>query len=133
MVNRKRRCIDVNCQYCHRYRQYDCTIWFLWASTIRFSGCCMVNGCRSYYCRCLIMWSLFYGLRIKFDIRLLVIWSKNMLAKFYILVYLLQVKPSVDFTLYDRLCLYRINGRSSLAAQTLYFQLSLFHVIWHCD
>ncbi|MFN7050399.1 MATE family efflux transporter, partial [Proteus mirabilis] len=70
---------------------------------------------------------LFYGLRIKFDIRLLVIWSKNMLAKILHiglpaagenLVWILHYMTASAFI--------GLMGEVPLASQTLYFQLSLF-------
>ena len=74
---------------------------------------------------------LFYGLRIKFDIRLLVIWSKNMLAKILHiglpaagenLVWILHYMTASAFI--------GLMGEVPLAAQTLYFQLSLFLMLF---
>ncbi|BET98009.1 MATE family efflux transporter [Xenorhabdus taiwanensis] len=74
---------------------------------------------------------LFYGLKIKFEPKLLVHWSKNMLNKILHvglpaagenLVWILQYMTAQAFI--------GLMGEMSLAAQTLYFQLSLFIMLF---
>ncbi|MCW2258141.1 putative MATE family efflux protein [Providencia alcalifaciens] len=74
---------------------------------------------------------LFYGLRIKFTPRLLVRWSSNMLGKILHiglpsagenLVWILHFMTASAFI--------GLMGETSLAAQTLYFQLSLFIMLF---
>ncbi|WP_340618091.1 MATE family efflux transporter [Xenorhabdus entomophaga] len=74
---------------------------------------------------------LFCGLRIKFEPKLLVHWSKNMLGKILHiglpaagenLVWILQYMTAQAFI--------GLMGETSLAAQTLYFQLSLFIMLF---
>ncbi|CAM3906859.1 MATE family efflux transporter [Xenorhabdus thuongxuanensis] len=74
---------------------------------------------------------LFCGLKIKFEPKLLVNWSKNMLGKILHiglpaagenLVWILQYMTAQAFI--------GLMGETSLAAQTLYFQLSLFIMLF---
>ncbi|MCG3471276.1 MATE family efflux transporter [Xenorhabdus bovienii] len=74
---------------------------------------------------------LFYGLKIKFNPRLLIHWSKNMLGKILHiglpaagenLVWILQYMAAQAFI--------GLMGETSLAAQTMYFQLSLFIMLF---
>ncbi|MBE8595661.1 MATE family efflux transporter [Xenorhabdus sp. BG5] len=74
---------------------------------------------------------LFCGLKIKFEPKLLVNWSKNMLSKILHiglpaagenLVWILQYMTAQAFI--------GLMGEISLAAQTLYFQLSLFIMLF---
>ncbi|OKP03127.1 MATE family efflux transporter [Xenorhabdus eapokensis] len=74
---------------------------------------------------------LFCGLKIKFEPKLLVNWSKNMLGKILHiglpaagenLVWILQYMTAQAFI--------GLMGEMSLAAQTLYFQLSLFIMLF---
>lgn len=74
---------------------------------------------------------LFFGLKIKFEPTLLVSWSKNMLSKILHiglpaagenLVWVLQYMTAQAFI--------GLMGEMSLAAQTLYFQLSLFVMLF---
>ncbi|WP_338804590.1 MATE family efflux transporter [Xenorhabdus griffiniae] len=74
---------------------------------------------------------LFFGLKIKFEPKLLVNWSKNMLSKILHiglpaagenLVWILQYMTAQAFI--------GLMGEMSLAAQTLYFQLSLFIMLF---
>ncbi|MBC8945474.1 MULTISPECIES: MATE family efflux transporter [Xenorhabdus] len=74
---------------------------------------------------------LFYGLRIKLIPKLLICWSKNILGKILHiglpaagenLVWILQYMTAQAFI--------GLMGETSLAAQTLYFQLSLFIMLF---
>ncbi|MFY3771634.1 putative FMN/FAD exporter YeeO [Providencia manganoxydans] len=74
---------------------------------------------------------LFYGLRIKFTPKLLIHWSRNMLGKILHiglpsagenLVWILHFMTASAFI--------GLMGENSLAAQTLYFQLSLFIMLF---
>ncbi len=73
---------------------------------------------------------LFYGLRIKFVPMMLIHWSRKMLGKILHIGLPSAGKSCVDPPFYDRICVYRSHGETSLAAQTLYFQLSLFIMLF---
>ena len=79
----------------------------------------------------LLFYLLFYGLRIKFTPKLLVHWSRNMLGKILHiglpsagenLVWILHFMTASAFI--------GLMGETALAAQTLYFQLSLFIMLF---
>lgn len=79
----------------------------------------------------LLFYLLFYGLRIKFTPTLLVHWSRNMLGKILHiglpsagenLVWILHFMTASAFI--------GLMGETALAAQTLYFQLSLFIMLF---